>query len=1150
MRTFPLQCPSLPSVLCLLITAIALPLLAEDSALLQQLASGSPEEKDKARQMLLTTASPAAIPQLAAQLTRAETFDNACFLLQALRLPEADAALREALNTTSGREQAGVLAALSSRADASAEPYAIKLLSQPEPVRSAALTYLGCLATPSALVAIESASLDTASAGALLAAAEALTKRHSSEEATRLYTRLYRSTLPDHLRLAAFCGLIHSDPANAVALLPEGLSQASSTWRGTAARLAATLPDKLLKKQGGNLMSSLSAEGRLALVTAIIHAKNPAGVSLVRAALADEADGATRLIAAAGIGDLGDAEDADTLIFLLAQADPALADAARRSLIKLSDPTTDTRLVKALAKHKGSADTLTRLLGVVTFRKSPKAASKLVPYLSDSAATVRTAAFQALTELADKNQISVLFKAACDATEAKEKRAAEKALSTLSRKFPEAATAAIAPLLATADAERRRVLLQTLGIAGRPDGLTLIREALKDTDTEVADESLRVLSNWKTTAAAATLLEQAKNHPKNSLRIIALRGYIRLIEKEPTQAARTVMLREAGTLATRNDEKLLLAAAWSTVPSQEAVTALTPYLADAALKSEALKALRAVALHTPVDIADRAPGSLLTPLTFVPHRVGTTRSEACCVADFNGDGKPDIAAGPYLYLAPDWKAVRIRTVQSNVTGDGKGYADDFMNLVLDVNKDGKPDIVAGCWFSQTSFWFENTLGKAQGEWPVHIIEKLGNHETGILVDIDGDGKALEYLPETHITVWYETGKGTNGEPTLVRHTLSEERNKLGAGAGDINGDGRPDILRPDVWFEAPKDIRKGLWKKHSIALGGTNGTSDHTSNIIVYDMNKDGLNDILTSAAHKYGIFWYEQQRGADGTITWKQHTIDDTWTQAHYLAFADIDNDGNKEIITGKRFMAHNGSDPDEFGKLCVFYYRFNPGPNPIFRKHVITFDEGIGAGLNIETADIDGDGDLDLVTTGKWGGPVFFENRMTEWLSDKERLAAFQALKPATAVEPSYGDNLALASRGAKAASDSELEGFKGCAARLNDGVLASYTAINKTRWHSALTPMPHWAEVKLVKPSKISRVIAHFADPAGYATAFDIQVKQGDAYKTVYSTEANRTTQAANVTFAPVVTDTVRFVFRKNVSPAYPHAAQLGELEVYAQ
>ena len=78
-------------------------------------------------------------------------------------------------------------------------------------------------------------------------------------------------------------------------------------------------------------------------------------------------------------------------------------------------------------------------------------------------------------------------------------------------------------------------------------------------------------------------------------------------------------------------------------------------LDDPALKTEALKSLKVIALHTPVDVPDKAPGSLLTPLTFVPRRIGTYRSEACCVADFNGDGKLDIAAGPYLYLAPDWR---------------------------------------------------------------------------------------------------------------------------------------------------------------------------------------------------------------------------------------------------------------------------------------------------------------------------------------------------------------------------------------------------------------------------------------------------------------------------------------------------------------
>ena len=52
--------------------------------------------------------------------------------------------------------------------------------------------------------------------------------------------------------------------------------------------------------------------------------------------------------------------------------------------------------------------------------------------------------------------------------------------------------------------------------------------------------------------------------------------------------------------------------------------------------------------------------------------------------------------------------------------------------------------------------------------------------------------------------------------------------------------------------------------------------------------------------------------------------------------------------------------------------------GGAPEWRKHVVSYGQGIGSGLNVPVVDLDGDGDLDIVVTGKWGGPVWFENRL----------------------------------------------------------------------------------------------------------------------------------------------------------------------------
>src|SRR5438105_703399 len=227
--------------------------------------------------------------------------------------------------------------------------------------------------------------------------------------------------------------------------------------------------------------------------------------------------------------------------------------------------------------------------------------------------------------------------------------------------------------------------------------------------------------------------------------------------------------------------------------------------ASASAISELMRRVAVISIVTALTLL--FAGSRPDEIAFQKHTIDLGASETCAFADINNDGRLDILSGEYWYEAPRWTKHKFREL--NYTNN---YIDNFSDLPVDVNGDGRMDVVSCSWFGKHLRWFEH-LADPNALWKEHAIETQYSVEFAFLVDIDNDGQARELLPEfgdpKAPLAWYEIKDGA-----VIKHVISNRSYGHGIGAGDINGDGRTDILTPKGWFEAPADRRSGEWKFH------------------------------------------------------------------------------------------------------------------------------------------------------------------------------------------------------------------------------------------------------------------------------------------------------------------------------------------------
>ncbi len=364
---------------------------------------------------------------------------------------------------------------------------------------------------------------------------------------------------------------------------------------------------------------------------------------------------------------------------------------------------------------------------------------------------------------------------------------------------------------------------------------------------------------------------------------------------------------------------------------------------------------------------------------------GIFYAEGANFGDFNKDGKLDVVSGPYIYDGPEFTLKR--EYMPREPADPLHYSQNFFAYTHDFNKDGYDDIfIIGFPGAETN-WYENPgAAKDPGHWKKHLVFKVTDSESPVLAHIVGD-EAPELVCMTGGRAGYAAPDPSDPAKPWTFHPVTPksdfQRFTHGLGVGDVNGDGKLDLLEKTGWWEQPASLDGDKeWTKHSHEFSSAGGAQMYS-----YDFDGDGDNDVLTSLhGHGYGLAWFENiKQGAQ--VTFKRHLIlspmpeeklsDVQFSQLHAIDLVDMDGDGVKDILTGKRYWAHGPTgDPEPNAAPVLYVFKTNRDGSKSSGSAKFTaqmIDDNSGVGTMIAARDANNDKKSDIVVGNKRGTMLF---------------------------------------------------------------------------------------------------------------------------------------------------------------------------------
>jgi len=614
----------------------------EEQKLISVLKDGQPFDKDKACRRLAVIGSKEAVLPLAALLLDEKLCDVARNALEAIPDPAAEEALRAALGKVKGRQLVGVVNSIGARRDARAVDDLAKLVGDADAdVAGAAARSLARIGGPEAAKVLKQALSGASTAArpaigdACIALADGLLVAGKGSEAAPIYDALrkevYRqrpagsrqdgggtAEMPKQVVAAALRGAVLARQAEGLPLLVENLTSTDKEMARIAFRLARELPGAEVTKALAAELAKLPTDRQVLLILALGDRHDPAAAPAILGA-AKGGDPAVSITALRVLAQVGDA----SVVPLLLEAATGQGEVAKAAQATLAGfPATkevDAAIVAMMdqgdvgARH---ASPLRRAaIELAGQRRIAAAAPSLLKAADDVEAAIRTAAIKALGETVAVADLPTLTSRLVKAKTPQDIAAAESALSAACNRLPDKAACGEKILAALNGGESegapKAALLRLLRLTGGNDALQAVRAGAKDARAEVQDAAIRSLAEWPTTDAAADLADLAKSAANPTHKVLALRGYVRLIGIGDLPADRRLALcKEAMGMAQRDDEKKLVLAGLGEIPHADALKMAESCLENKAVRAEAELAVLKIARGMAGASRDEAKAAL------------------------------------------------------------------------------------------------------------------------------------------------------------------------------------------------------------------------------------------------------------------------------------------------------------------------------------------------------------------------------------------------------------------------------------------------------------------------------------------------------------------------------------------------------------